>query len=279
MSRWSASQKKTSYLGEMIKHRYNMYGALTSLAAASVLSIPFGFGVALLPLLGYAAGTSIAALFVPTSRRFRDIVDRKKRSAAREAARTHLIGEIERRVDKGHHYWNSYHRLLERRDSLKQVAEQGDSAISLDDIERLDDTTVDFLGVWLGRIAISERERTFDDDDVKRRIKRIDAEIEEVKDEGNKRRLTKARADLKALLKRRREMRTREASAEAQMLSICDTFDELYQRIMAAPTSQEAASQLRMSVEHLNIEEELDHVLHEEVDAMLEGNQEVEEAS
>jgi hypothetical protein len=278
MNRFSKSQKKTSYIGEMLKHRYNMYGALSSVAAASLLSIPFGLGVALLPLLGYAAGTSIAALFVPGSRRFRDVVDRQKRSHAREAARLHIIGEIEKRADKSHAYWRSYERLCERRDALREVAQQGESAISVDDVERLDDTTVDFLGLWLGRIAISEREHMFDDADVKRRVKNIEEELAETKDEGNQRRLTKARSDLKSLLRRRKEMRTREASAEAQMLSISDTFDELYQRIMAAPASQEAASELRSSVERLNIEEELDSVLHDEVDAMLEGNKDEAEA-
>ena len=85
------------------------------------------------------AGTSIAALFVPGSQSFRNIVDRKKRSEAREAARAHLIAEIEKRVDGGaprrerHPYWKSYEKLLERRDSLLKVAMQDESAISRDD--------------------------------------------------------------------------------------------------------------------------------------------------
>src|SRR5687768_15327369 len=256
---------------EMLGHRYNITAGLGALAAGTILSIPFGFGIALLPVLGYAAGTSIVALFVPGSRKFRDIVDKRKRDEARNATRQQLITEILNRVGDQHNLWSVYRRMCERRDSLKKIAEQRENALGEEDVDRLDDATVDFLGLWLGRIAISERSRAFGENELIRRIKAIESEIERCEDEADKRRLMKARSDLETLRKRRQEMGTRDAAAEAQMMTMADTFDEVYQRVMANPTSPEGlATELDGAVERMNVEEELDYILQDEVSAMLE---------
>jgi hypothetical protein len=273
VSRWSQSgKKKISYLKEMLLHQYNLYGFLGTAAAATLISIPLGLGPALIPLLAYGASTTIAALFVPGSRKFQDSVDRRKRTEAREGARLHLIQEITKRVGRDHNYWGVYNRMLERRDALRRAASERENAITEDDVDRLDDATVDFLGLWLGRIAIHERNQAFSEKALEARIAQLDGDIEKTEDVDNKRRLVKARSDLAGLVKRRQEMRTRDAAAEAAMLSMSDTFDEVYQRVMANPTSQEAVqTELRSAVERLDIEEELDHVLYDEVEAMLGG--------
>ena len=272
MSRWSQSGKKISYLKEMLSHQYNLYGALGSAAAASVLAIPLGIGPALIPLLAYGAGTTIAALFVPGSKGFQEAVDRRKKIEAREGARAHLIQEITKRVGKEHYNWPTYQRMLERRDSLRRASEVRENAITEQDVDRLDDATVDFLGLWLGRVAIHERNQAFSEPKLKARIDALGGEIEATDHPENKRRLIKARSDLVGLVKRRQEMRTRDAAAEATMLSMSDTFDEVYQRVMANPTSEDVVqTELRSAVDRLDIEEELDHVLYGEVEALL-GN-------
>jgi hypothetical protein len=238
LSRWSQSErKKISYLKEMLLHQYSVYGFLGTAAAATILSIPFGFAPALIPLLAYGAGTSIAALFVPGSRSFQDSVDRRKRNEAREAARAHLLAEIQKRVGRDHSYWSVYNRMLERRDALRRAADERENAITQDDVDRLDDATVDFIGLWLGRIAIHERNQAFSEAAIQKRIDQLSIDIEATEEGDNKRRLVKARSDLAGLVKRRQEMKTRDAAAEAAMLSMSDTFDEVYQRVMANPTS------------------------------------------
>jgi hypothetical protein len=274
VSRWDLGKKKRkgSYVVEMLKHKYNVYAVLGTVAGAAVLSIPFGLGIALIPVLGYAAGTSIAGLFVPGSRKFRDNIDRRRRAEERELTRKHLVDEISQRVGPNHGYWRDYARICDRRDSLMKIAEQRESALAYEDVERLDDSTLDFLGLWLGRIAIEDRQRAVSEEQIQGRIAQIQQDLEEMVDPMNQRRLVKAKSDLESLLVRRREMRTRDAAAEAAMLSMCDAFDEVYQRIMVNPSSREAIDgDLRSAVERLNIEEELDVVLHEEVDAMLKG--------
>lgn len=271
MSRWSgSSQNRRSYLWEMLAHKYNVYGLLSSVAIGTFLSIPLGLGPALIPILGYSAITSIAALFVPGSRSFQENVDRQKRSHAREATRGHLLAELRKRLGDNHTFFGVYHRLIERRDSLRKMA-QDHQAISIEDIERLDDATVDFLGLWLGRTAIAERHRAFDEGQLKGRIADLTAQIESLPEDDNRKRLLKAKSDLETLVRRRQEMRTRDAAAEAAMLSMSDTFDEVYQRIVSSPSPADsaAAADLRSAVDRLNIEEELDTVLYDEVEAML----------
>lgn len=273
MAHWSkrAKKKKISYLMEMLKHRYSLYGGLGSLAAATALSIPFGFGIATLPVLGFAAATGIAALFIPGSNWWRYKVDRQKSVEQRETVRKYLLGEIRQRVEYDNRYWSVYHRMLERRDSLRRMAEARESALTQEEVDRLDDATVDFLGLWLGRIAIYERHQAFSADDLESRIEDIDAQLESISATADKRRLLKAKSDLQELLRRRDEMKTRDAAADAAMLSMSDTFDEVYQRLMANPSREKVRVELDQAVERMNIEEELDYVLEEEVEAFLEG--------
>ncbi|MEM9069683.1 MAG: hypothetical protein AAGE52_14320 [Myxococcota bacterium] len=264
------TKKKVSYFKEMLLHKYNINSGLGSLAAGVVLSIPFG-GVGFLPVIAYGAGVAIASLFVPGSATFRANVDRRKMVEQREAARQHLIDEIEKRVGKDHAYWQVYGRMLERRDSLRKVAEQQETAVTQEDIDRLDDATVDYLGLWLARIAIHERSASFDERTLARRIADIDTQLETVGASSDKRRLLKAKKELENLIRRREEMKTREASMEATMLSMSDTFDEVFQRVMANPTSrEEVAAELKVAVERMNAEEELDYILEDEIDGLLE---------
>ena len=269
MERWRKKQK-VSYLKEMLTTQTSVYGLLGTLAAGTFLTIPFGVGIGLLPVLGYVASASIAALFVPGSARFRMQVDERKRAEAREAARTHLLSEITRRVGPQHAYWVMYHRMVERRDSLRKVAGERQTALMDQDVDRLDDATVDFLGLWLARLAIHDRAQSVGEEEIKRRIAELDQQIEGTEDPANERRLLKARSDLVGLLTRRAEMETRDAQAEARMLAMADTFDEVFQRVMADPTSREnVAAELRVAVDRMNVEEELDHILEHEVEAAL----------
>lgn len=270
MSRWSREKKKTSYLWEMLAHRVHVYGALSAVAAAGFLSIPLG-PAALIPVLGYAAATSIAALFIPGSRAFQDAVDARKREEMRSATREHLKAEILRRVGGQHSFWGMYARLLDRRDALRRVAAP-DGVITPAEVERLDDATLDFLGLWLGRIAISERSKVLDENALRHRVAAIENDIAATQDAEDLRRLSKAKSDLERLIRRRQEMRSRDAAAEAAMLAMVDTFDEVYQRVMTSPAEGESGrAELRVAVERLDIEEELDHVLYDEVEALLGG--------
>ena len=81
----------------MLLSNGNMVAALGSVAAGVLLSLPYGFAAGLLPIIGFAAGETIAAMFIPYSENFRARVDKKYREQVREATRSHLLDEIEKR--------------------------------------------------------------------------------------------------------------------------------------------------------------------------------------
>ena len=91
---------KPPYVKEVLTSQANLYAFLGSLAAAALLSIPFGFGVGAVPLIAFAAGEVLAALHIPSLPTFREKVDRLWRAKARQASREQLIAELQKRAAK-----------------------------------------------------------------------------------------------------------------------------------------------------------------------------------
>jgi hypothetical protein len=265
---WERNQgaEPVSYLREMLTHQLSLYGLLGSLALGTLLAFPYGFGVAAIPVLCFAACEAIAALFVPSSSFFRNQIDRKKRQERREQARAHLLHEIRRRVAEDP-LWELYHSLCERLVSLRQIARNRKTSLTESDVERLDDATVDFLGLWLGRLTMMERLETIDESDLKAKLKAVSAQLEAIEAHANRRHLEQAKADLERILTRRERLLARQAAVEAATLALADAFDELYQAVMTNPTSGDIGRQLQESVERLHIEEDLDLDLEDNFEA------------
>ncbi len=260
-------EKKTSYVMEMLGHQYNLYALLSSLAAGALVSIPFGFEVGTLPLIAYAAGAGLAALFIPSHRGFKEAVDRRKRSEVREKTRKHLQGEVQGRVGPEDSRYAIYRRMRERLESLEEVANNRKTSLTLHDVERLNDATVDFLGLWLARLVIDERQRTFDEGSLKHRLNQILDRLETATG-GERGPLIKAKGDLERVLDRRERLASREAAIDAAMVVMADTFDEVFQRVMTNPTSGDITRQLQEAVDRMRIEEELGSALGEEIELL-----------
>ena len=248
----------SSYVKELLFHPLNGYGLLGALATGALLSIPFGIGIGALPLVAFATTDAIAALFVPGSGQFRAWVDRRKRRERREATRAHLVDEIRSRVADAHPNWSAYHRMLERLKSLGEAAKRRKTALSEVDLERLDDATVSYLGLWMALLLIEERKDTMDDRQLERSIKQLDAQIEAAKSSLERARFQQAREDLLRVKERREGLTSQEASVRAALLSMVDTFEEVHQQIVTAPTSGEAKEHLQGAVDRLRIEERLE---------------------
>ncbi len=266
---WERDQgaEPPSYLKEMVTHQYSLYGLLGSLALGTLLAFPFGFKVAALPVLCFVAFEAIAALFVPHSSFFRYQVDRKKRQERREQTCAHLINEIRKRVQDDPN-WDLYYSLCERVVSLHAMARnrKAKTSLSSSDIERLEDATVDFLGLWLGRLSMNERLEALDEGALKDRLKAVSAQLAEAQVH-NRPPLMRAKTDLERILMRRERLMARQAAVEAAMLALADTFDEVYQAVMTNPNSGGVAQQLQQAVERLHIEEELDLGLDQDLEA------------
>ncbi len=265
----NAGGEEINYLKEMISSQTSMLGAVGAVAAGAVLSIPLGLGFAAIPVLGFVAAEAIAALFIPDSPVFRRKVELRKRRERRAQARDHLTREIEGRVGADASNWAAYERMRARLESLKELVKHRDSAMSDDDLERLEDASVDYLGLWLARIVMAERRNTVDVRKIQRKIAEIVDQLQRSEGAVEIRRLEKARDDLERILKRQEELWTRETSVEAAMLSMADTFEEVYQRVMTNPKSVDVAAQLNEAVDRMKVEEELDFAVDAELGDLL----------
>lgn len=252
--------QQPSYVKEMLFHQWNIYALLSSVAAGMLLSIPYGFGVGLLPLIAFGAVDTIAAMFIPYSESFRAGVDKRLRREAREAQRQHLLDEIEKRESsaKGLGSMRAYQRMVERVVSLYRIAEDSRTQLTVRDVEKLDDATLDYLCMWLAGQVIDERAKAVSIRDIEVRLKVIDEDLQDAKPGTDQNQLNKARTEYLSLITRQRRMLSRKMAIEAAILSMPDQMDEIYQTIVTAPSSADVDSKLAESIAKLGLEEDLE---------------------
>ena len=256
-----ADDNKPSDLGAMLTSQGNVYAGLGTLAAATLLSIPFGFGIGAIPLVAFAAGEIIAALYVPSSPVFRAKVDRKWRARERESTRQRLLNEIEtrgRRSSLHQQSMSAYKRMGSRVVSLYSRAHDGQSRLSVEDVERLDDATIEFLYMWLAGLVMEERGDAIKPRDIEGRIVLLDQEIANPKAGADLRQLQKARADYVAILERHYRLQSRVRALDAAMLSMPDRLEEIYQTIMTTPLSEDVGARLEESIATLRLQEDIE---------------------
>lgn len=265
---------KPSYVREWLTSQGNIYALLGSAAAATVLSIPFGFGVGAIPLIAFAAGEAIAGMYVPSSITFREKVDRRRRQAAREAARAHLIDEISRRVPGNQRIersFETYDGMAQRVASLYALVADRRTQLSVGDVEKLDDATLDYLCVRLALLIIDDRSSAIDQRDIERRVAAIERDLAAQSPGSDERQLRKARSDYLALASRHRRMLSRKAALEAALISMPDQMEEIYQTIVTAPTSEELGAKLSDAVANLRLHEDIEVELAGDIERAVPG--------
>lgn len=238
-----------------------MLAVLGACALSVLLSIPYGFNAALVPLIGLIAGEAIAAMFIPYSENFRAKVDKKYREQARESARQHLLDEIKKREAiqfRSFGSFDAYQRMLQHVSSLYRIAEDSRTQLSMSDVEKLDDATLDYLSIWLALMVIEERANAVSISDVEVRLERIDDELADIKPGTDQLQLQKARNEYLSLITRQRRMLSRKPAMEAAILSMPDQMDEIYQTIVTSPSSSDVDSKLADSIAKLGLEEDLE---------------------
>jgi hypothetical protein len=264
-------EEDVNYLLEMFKHPGNFWGLCAGLIAGSAAAVATGIAPAILiPVVAQAGLNGLMALFVPESPVFREAVDRKKRKTRRESVRAHLVEEIERRVPGSHDNWAAYHRMREQLSSLQKTAKATESTLSLWDVERLDETSVDFLWLWLARISIHERMAATNDRSIASQIKQLEHQLgDESLGFMDKQRLGKARDDLQTVLDRRRSYTAHDQAMAANMVAMADAFGAVYHRIMANPSGQDVGNYLDDALARMSATEELDFAADLEIDRAL----------
>ncbi|MEZ4239331.1 MAG: hypothetical protein R3F59_24890 [Myxococcota bacterium] len=262
------SEDKVNFLKELVLSRPSGMGLLAALTFGAIASIPLGLGVGALPILLYAAGQSIAALFVPSSPVFREWVLKGKRKEQREQAREHLVGELRARMDQSVH-WDTYRQMCDRVTSLKALARNKDTGLTERDVERLDDATVDYLGIWLAWHLMYERFQSTDERSLRGKIRQIEQRLEGSElGPVERKQLEKAKGDLSGILERRGALAARATALEAELLAMADRFEEVYQRVVANPRG-DVSRELSDAVERMQVEEALDMAVDTELDAIF----------
>jgi hypothetical protein len=263
------SEEKVDFLKELVLSRPSGMGLLAAVTAGAIASIPLGIGFAAIPILMYAAGQSIAALFVPSSPVFRDWVLKRKRGERREKSREHLISELKHRMDQSAH-WETYGQLCSRVKSLRALAHSKDTGLTERDVERLDDATVDYLGLWLAWHLMYERFQATDERTLRGKVRQIEQRLEHDIGAVERKQLEKARSDLGGILERRSVLASRATALEAELLAMADRFEEVYQRVVANPRG-DVSRELTDAVERMQVEEALDLAVDSELDAIFRG--------
>lgn len=256
-----SEERRPSYLKAMLTSQANIYVALSSLALATVLSIPYGFGIGALPLIVFAAGEIIAALHIPSLPAFRERVDRQWRQRARSTTRQRLLDEIEargRRTSIFQQTRAAYQRMASRIASLYQRANDARSRLSTQDVERLEDATIEFLTMWLATLVMDERGEAVKPREIEQRLAMLEQEIAHPKPGADLRQLNKARADYASALERHHRLLSRRQAIDAAMLAMPDQFEEIYQTIMTTPLSEDVGSRLGEAIAKLRLQEDIE---------------------
>jgi hypothetical protein len=264
---WSRNvpEEEQSYLGAMLSSPTNINIGLGAAVVSGVLAIPMGLAGAALPLVLFAAGETIASLFIPDSATFRSRVDRKRRHSRRQRARNHLVREISRATNERDPRWDVHYRMEERAAALAQIYANGNRALTEADVERTQDAAVDFLALWLVSVTMRTRLRALDPEELGRRKRAVQKRQEQNQSDRN---LDQAAADLSDLERRRENLDSRLTAVETALLTLPDAVEEAYQAALAPAEAGETGQRLREAVERLeierNIEESLDDSGHVE---------------
>jgi hypothetical protein len=253
-----AQPGEVSYLKEMLYSQTNINWFLTTLAGSALLSFPYGWSGAAVPLVLFAAGEMIAAMFVPSSSRFRHAVDRQYRLRRRQAAQQHVKQEISRRSDESNPNWSVFEKMLQRAASLREMLKFRGTTLTEKDVERMEDAAYDFLTLWLASLSIQERLVSLNKADLDRRLEKVGRDADDGSEGGDRASFDRAKADLQELIARRQRLISRRAAVDAAVLALPDAVEEIYQATITAPIAGDVERRLQDAVDRLNIEAQLE---------------------
>ncbi|HSI58055.1 MAG TPA: hypothetical protein VLA16_10880 [Ideonella sp.] len=258
------------YLRRMLTSQPNLYALLTTVIASATLSIPWGGAGAVLPLVVFAAGEAIAALFIPSSPGFRAKVDAEVLAAQRAERHGQLMATLGPRVSKEDRRWQT-HRLLQDRAARAHELRipAGNTSITPRDLDRLRDAPSEYLSLWLTSLDMRQRRKTVDVDELDHRIAVLDDEIAEAQQgAGDLPSLRQAQSELRALRERHERLGGRLAAVEAALLSLPDAVEEIH--LALGPSQGAASGEVRLSeaLSRLRAQEDIERSLTEEMNTL-----------
>ena len=258
MAEAPASQlpSKPSYLGAFLRHRVNRMALMTSGVVAIFASIPFGWtGVALVGVV--ALGTEmLAALGIPELPSFKAWVDREHHQHTRSQRRLQLLQEVSNFGDN--QALNTYQHMFSRVQALYATAGDTRSSLTRQDVEKLEDLTVDYLGLCVVNLSLKQRKDHASEEVAAKRIASLQAQLEHPGlPPEQERQLRTALAEYTEVMQRSRRLAVRRSALEATLLAMPDKMEEVYQLVITSPYSSDMGGKLEESLSRLRIAEEV----------------------
>jgi len=248
--------EKPSYTGAFFRHPYNRVALLLAGCAGVFLSIPLGWtGLALVGVV--AVGTEVlAALGIPEIPAFRQWVDRQHRATTREQRRERLLTEL--RQSGAKNALTSYQHMCSRVVTLYHTARDSQTTLTLLDVEKLDDLTVDFLGLCAVHQSLKLRKDHAEEDTVVKRIAALQAQLHADNLPNDEvRQLNATLAQYSDMMQRARRLAVRRSGLEATLIALPDKLEEVYQLVITAPFATDVGGRLEESLSRLRIAEEV----------------------
>lgn len=247
---------KPSYLGAFLKHPTNRVALLAAGVVGIFASIPLGWaGLAVVGVV--ALGTEIlAALAIPGLPAFQASVDRAQHQQTRAQRRLQLLTEISNHGDT--RALDTYQHMASRVQALYRTADDKHSTLTRADVDKLEDLTIDYLGLCAVNLSLKQRKDSASEDTVAKRIASIQAQLQSTAlPEDEQRQLRNALAEYTEVLQRSRRLAARRSALEATLIALPDKMEEVYQLVITSPYSLDMGSKLEESLSRLRIAEEV----------------------
>jgi hypothetical protein len=247
---------KPSYLGAFLKHPTNHVALLAAGVLGIFASIPLGWtGLAVVGVV--ALGSEIlAALTIPSLPSFQASVDRELHQRVRAQRRLQLLTEISNHGDT--RALDTYQHMVARVQALYKTADDSRTTLTRTDVDKLEDLTVDYLGLCAVNLSLKQRKDNASDDTVTRRIAAVQAQLQNVAlPDDEQRQLRNALNEYTEVLQRSLRLAARRSALEATLVSLPDKLEEVYQLVITSPYSSEMGGKLEESLSRLLIAEEV----------------------
>jgi len=245
-----------SYLGAFLTHPSNRVALLAAGVVGIFASIPWGWaGLALVGVL--ALGSEVlAALAIPSLPSFRALVDRQQHQAQRAQRRLDLLNEISGYGDNA--ALATYQHMLSRVQALYQTADDSRTTLTRQDVEKLEDLTVDYLGLCAVNLSLKQRKDRSNDELVAKRMAGIQSQLQTPNlPEDEARQLRSALAEYTEAANRARRLAVRRSALEATLLALPDKMEEVYQLVITSPYGSDMGGKLEESLSRLRLAEEV----------------------
>ena len=247
---------KPSYLGAFLKHPTNRNAMLFATLAAVAASFPLGLsGVALVGILALGA-EALAGLIVPSLPSFRASVDHQQRFGARAERKAQLVAEIRQLGDS--RVLSTYEHMWTRVQALYQTVKQKRTNLSQQDVEKLEDMTLDYLGLCAVNLSLKQRKDNASVDAAERGMATVQSQLKRVDlPEDEARQLRTALSQYEDTLQRSRRLAVRRSALEAKLVALPEKLEEVYQLAITTPYSSDMGGKLEESLSRLRIAEEV----------------------